>query len=160
MESCWDWITNYLYEERTNRIMDNKPSSYPLYSELTKNDTVKVLKHKDESKYIKDIDLDDLHVDKTLSKKYNVYYKYTTMQLPRGILAGYRYDQSILLNILRRDMIYMGNAYILIIIKDKHDKDYEQRYIFKLTDPYNRVYPVDKNDEHLELCRKLISELV
>ncbi len=160
MESCWDWITNYLYEERVNRIMDNKSSNYSLYSELTKNDTVKVLKHKDESKYVKDINLDDLHVDKTLSKKYNVYYKYMTMRHPRGLLAGYIYEQSILLNILQRDMLLMHYSYLLIIIKDKHDKDYEQRYIFKLTDPYNKVYPVDKNDEHLELCRKLISKLV
>lgn len=160
MESCWDWITNYLNEERENRIMDNKPSNYPLYSELTKNDTVKVLRHKDESKYIKDIDLEDLYIDKTLSKKYNIYYKYTAIRRPRGILAGYRYELSTLLNILERDIMYNGGTHILIIIKDKHDKDYEQRYIFKLTHPYNQVYPTNINNEHLELCRKLISELV
>ena len=140
MESCWDWITNYLYEERENRIMDNKPSNYPLYSELTKNDTVKVLKHKDESKYIENIDLDDLHVDKTLSKKYNIYYKYTAIRYPRGLSVGYRYELSILLNILERDIMYNGGTHILIIFKDKHDKNYEQRYIFKFTYPYNQVY--------------------
>lgn len=157
MESCWDWITNYLYEERENRIMDNKPSSYPIYSELTKDDTVKVLKHRDESKYVKDIDLDGLYVDKTLSKKYNVYYKYLYFNMPRRVLSDY--DIYELISLIT-EKIYKTGSHILIIIKDKHDKDYEERYLFQYPYDYKPIYPTNINYEHLELCRKLISKLV
>ena len=157
MESCWDWITNYLYEERTNRIMDNKPSSYALYSELTKDDIVKVLKHKDESKYVKEVDLKDLHVDKTLSKKYNIYYKYLSFNIPRKVLTGY--DIYELISLITGE-IYKTGSHILIVIKDKHDKDYEERYLFQYPYDYKPIYPTNINDEHLELCRKLISKLV
>lgn len=146
-----DYIVNELYDD--NPVL-------PLYNTLTKNDIVKVLPSNKDSKYIKDTNLKDFKVDKTLSKKYNVYYKYTYLALnrdPEKWLDPYSYDFYEFISRVSSEI--KSGSHILIIIKDKHDKDCESRYIFNYQYPYKPHYPVDIPDEHLKLCEKLLNRL-
>lgn len=161
--SYWDFSKynlDYVEECVINSVSNNESSKFSLYGFLTKDDIVKVIHNNRDDKYIVDINLKNLEVNKSLSKKYNVYYKYSSLVLnrdPESWLDPYLYD-------LYKYMIsnkILKNKHILIIIKDKHNKEYEKRYIFNYTYPYpyQPHFPIDISDEHLQLCNKLLDKL-
>lgn len=147
----YDYGINYLREGEV---------TLPLYNALTKNDKVKVFHSINDNKYITDINLKDLEVDKTLSSKYNIYYKFTFLASnrdPEKWLDPYSYDFYECVNKLINKVC--TGSHILIILKDKHNKDYEARYIFNYQYPCQPHYPINIPEEHMILCKKLLNKL-